>query len=130
MTTPATPDFVELQLTAAGVAFAGEGGIVRMNNGHYSYTFTASQPVRVLSSEWRRGFPVKTFDGQPILQIAKPSPAPVSASSSSAAPAAKAKTRSSRFISPAASHTDAPAQPVSQATQPAAAASVAEAEVK
>jgi hypothetical protein len=121
-------DFVQVQLSAAGITFAGEGATVRIANGHYSYFFTPGNPVKVLSSEWRRSLSLKNFQGTPILEVA---PAP---SLPSAVPAATrsvtAATRSSRFFSPAASHTDAPAQPVSQATQPAAAASAAEAEVK
>jgi hypothetical protein len=121
-------DFVQAQLSAAGITFASKGASVRISNGHFSYLFTPGNPVKVLSSEWRRSLSIQAHEGQPILEVAPPPSLP------SAAPAAikavTAATRSSRFFSPAASHTDAPAQPVSQATQPAAAASAAEAEVK
>ena len=84
MTPPS--DFVQVQLSAAGVAFAGTGGQVRIANGHFAYLFSATKPVRVLTSEWSRTLSRKTFNGAPILMIAPtpvpaqptPSPAPLS----------------------------------------------------
>jgi hypothetical protein len=121
-------DFVQAQLSAAGITFAGEGALVRISNGHFSYCFTPGNSVKVLTSEWRRFLSLREYQGKPILEVAPPPSLPSAAPA--ATRAATAASRSSRFFSPAASHTDAPAQPVSQATQPAAAASAAEAEVK
>jgi hypothetical protein len=63
-------DFVQVQLTAAGVAFAGAAGVVRVGNGHFDYTFKAGTPVRMLSSEWRKHFSKQRSSGQPIFEIA------------------------------------------------------------
>jgi hypothetical protein len=98
----AAPDFVQVQLTAAGVAFAGAGGYVRIANGHFAYTFTAVQPVRVLSSEWARMLSRQCAGGAPILQLA--------------VAAAKAASTGKRVIKVPASHTDAPQSPVVQPT--------------
>ena len=116
-------DFIQVQLSAAGVAFAGAGAQVRIANGHFCYIFTPGKPVRVLSSEYRRVLAVKLFNGAPIFEIAH-----AILSTPAAAPVKAGSQRSARVISPAISHTDAPAQPVSQATQPAA--SAADTEVK
>jgi hypothetical protein len=96
------------------MAYVGEGGALRIANGHYSYTFTPGATVRVLSSEWARGFPVIDYNGQPVLAVVSVISAAVKPSSSR------------RVILPDASHTDAPAQGAS----PAAATTAAEAEVK
>jgi hypothetical protein len=91
-------DFVQVQLSPAGIALS-ESTSVRISNAHFNYCFTPGQPVKVLSSEWRRTLSLKTYQGSQILVLApvadpaapqKPTPAP------------------GRFISPAASHTDAP----------------------
>jgi hypothetical protein len=119
-----TSDFVDLQLSSAGIAFCGQGASLRIANGHYDYTFTPGTPVRVLSSEWRRGFPVKTCNGQPILEVIPEAPA-------ARPPVKAASLRAARVISPAASHTDAPAQPASAPNNPSAAdAAATEPEVK
>jgi hypothetical protein len=118
-------DFVQVQLSAAGLAFAGAGGQVRIANGHFCYIFTPGKPVRVLASEWRRVLSIKLFNGQPIFEIA---PAILSTPTAPAAPVKAGSQRAARVISPAISHTDAPAQPVFQATQPAA--NAADPEVK
>jgi len=86
----AASDFVQVQLSAAGIAFAGAGATVRIVNGHFSYVFTPGKPVRVLSSEWRRALSLKTVNGKAILELA---PAPAAAPKVIAVPA---------------THTDAP----------------------
>jgi hypothetical protein len=108
-----TPDFVQVQLSATGVAYAGAGAKVVVANGHYAYAFTPGQSVKVLTSEWRSSLSLKMSDGQPIFEVAS----------------GAAKTSSGRTISPDASHTDAPEQST-KATQTAAAASAADPEVK
>jgi hypothetical protein len=113
MAAAATPDLVQVQLSAAGIAFAGTGAQVIISNAHYSYSFAPGKPVKVLTSEWRRSLSLRMFDGQPVLEVAS----------------SPAKATPGRVISPGASHTDAPEQPV-KATQPAAEASAAEPEVK
>ena len=112
-------DFIQVQLSPAGVAFAGKGGAVRIANGHFDYTFTASKPVRVLTSEWRKALSLKVYKGAPILEAV-----------AAAAPAAPAKPAppQSHTVSPAASHTDAAAQPATEA--PAAKAAETQVEVK
>jgi hypothetical protein len=112
--TTVTSDFVQVQLTAAGIAMAGTDGSVRIANGHFSYVFTAGNAVRVLSSEWRRVLSLKLYQGQAILEIA-----PVATVA-----ATKTSASSTRVVSPVASHTDAPTQSA------ASTSSAAEAEVK
>lgn len=71
MTTKAAvkSDFVEIQLSPAGVTFAGKGGVVQIANGHFSYKITATKPVRVLTSEWSRTLSRESFNGQPIFEL-------------------------------------------------------------
>jgi hypothetical protein len=97
--TTAASDFVQVQLSAAGLNYAGSSATVRIANGHFSYVFTGSNPVRVLSSEWRRVLSLKQYQGQPIFEIAPT--APVAATPAAAAPV-------THVISAPASHTDAP----------------------
>jgi len=99
-------DFVDVQLSAAGVKFAGDGGTVRIATAHFSYAFTADTPVRVLSSEWRRVLSLKNYQGVAILEI-------VSDATATAETAAKTTASSKRTATVAASHTDAPAQSTS-----------------
>lgn len=65
-------DFVDVELSAAGLAFAGESGAVRISSAHLSYAFQAGKTVRVLTSEWSRLLARENHNGQPILQIARP----------------------------------------------------------
>ncbi len=44
-------DFVNVRLSEAGRAFAGEHGVVRVANAHMGYSFSGDAPQRVLSSE-------------------------------------------------------------------------------
>lgn len=67
--TQAKSDFVNVQLSAAGVAFAGAVKQVRISNGHFSYTFTAGTAVRVLTSEWSRVLSRERYQGQPIFEL-------------------------------------------------------------
>lgn len=102
-------DFVEVQLSAAGVKFAGTGGTVRISTAHLSYAFTATTPVRVLSSEWRRVLSLKNYASAAILEI-------VSDATATAETAAKTTASSKRTATVAASHTDAPTQSTSTTT--------------
>jgi len=107
MTASTMPDFVQVQLSAAGIAFAGSG-TVRISNGHFNYAFTPGNSVRVLSSEWRRVLSLKNYQGSPILALT-PIPAPTASS--------KPTSAAGRVISPAASHTDAPQPTVEKAAE-------------
>jgi len=117
MTTNVTPDFVQVQLSAAGISFAGAGAKVTLTNGHYNYAFTPGSPVKVLTSEWSRYLSLKSFEGQPILEVVptvavKPAPPTIE-------------------IVPGASHIDAPEQPAAQPTSKSKAAkNTADSEVK
>jgi hypothetical protein len=117
----ATPDFVQVQLTAAGIAFAGAGQTLRVCNGHFDYTFTPGNPVKVLISEWSRVLSAQLSNGQPVFELV-----------STGAQAAQ-QSGASVTISPEASHSDAPAQPAPQPafkTKSTAAKSAAATEVK
>jgi hypothetical protein len=84
-------DFVQVQLSPAGVAFAGPGGSVRVTNGRFDYTFAQGTPVRVLVSEWRKVLSLRSHQGAAIFEaVAAPSVV--------------------RTISPVSSHSDAPEQ--------------------
>jgi hypothetical protein len=100
MTASAASDFVQVQLSAAGVKFAGAGGMVRIATAHFFYAFTATTPVRVLTSEWRRVLSLKTYQGAAILQV-------ISETSATAEISATANAASKRTVTVAASHTDA-----------------------
>jgi len=100
MTPPS--DFVQVQLSPSGAALAGESGVVRISNGHFSYVFSAT-PTRVLTSEWARVLSLKVCQGQPILMLAP-----------DVAALKPAKPAPSRANYPTASHTDAPAQPATE----------------
>jgi hypothetical protein len=102
-------DFVSVQLSPAGVAFAGAGGQVRVANGHFTYTFTAAAPVRVLSSEWTRLLSLKKVGAEPMLQVV--AAAMVAKPASPAAKAAVSAPAPVRVDSPADAHTDS-TQPV------------------
>jgi len=65
-----TSDFVEIDLSPAGVTFAGKGGVVKISNGHFSYAVASGKTVRVLTSEWSRVLSKETYAGQPIFQVA------------------------------------------------------------
>ena len=94
----AVSDFVQVQLSATGIAFAGKGATLRVGNGHFDYTFMPGAPVRVLTSEWRKTLSLKAYAGQPILEVAP----------TAAAAPAKPVAAASHTISPAVSHTDPP----------------------
>lgn len=68
-------DFVQVQLTDAGAKL----GAVTVSNAHMSYRFTAGQPVRVLTSEWRRVLSRERLKGEALFEIAPDAPAPAKA---------------------------------------------------
>jgi hypothetical protein len=98
-----TSDFVEVQLSTTGVKFAGAGATMKIATAHFSYTFTATTPTRVLTSEWRRVLSLKTYRGAAILEVVSESEATVETAASIAA-------SSKRTATVGASHTDAPEQ--------------------
>jgi len=71
-----TPDFVQVQLTAAGKAFAGAHPLT-ISNGRRSFTFQGTGQVKVeLSYEWKAFLckQVVNSNGEAMFEIA-PSPA-------------------------------------------------------
>jgi hypothetical protein len=63
------PDFLLVQLTPAGVAFA-KGGPLRSSNGRISMTFTPGVPVKAARFEWDMLLKDHcTPDGQPLFEI-------------------------------------------------------------
>ena len=63
-------DFIDIELSAAGMAMAGAGGTVRIASRHLSYTFKAGAAIAVLTSEWTRFFSKQTYQGAAIFQLA------------------------------------------------------------
>lgn len=61
-------DFVNVQLTAAGIAAAG--GALRITAHHMSYEFKPGVPVRVLTSEWARVLSSETLRGLNLFELA------------------------------------------------------------
>jgi hypothetical protein len=46
-------DFVQVRLTSAGLAFAGEAGVLRLGTSKMNYVFTGEQSTEVLrAGEW------------------------------------------------------------------------------
>jgi uncharacterized protein YfiM (DUF2279 family) len=66
----AQSDFVQAQLSAAGIAMAGSAGVVQINTAHFSYKFSAGVAVKVLTSEWSRVLAKELYQGQPIFELA------------------------------------------------------------
>ena len=62
-------DFVEVQLSAAGLEFAG-GCDLRIATLHMHYTFQPGIPVRVLTSEWSRVLERESWKGQALFELA------------------------------------------------------------
>jgi hypothetical protein len=61
-------DFVNVQLSAAGMAFAN-GAPVRIATLHMNYTFAPGKPVRVLTSEWAKALSRETVKGLSIFEL-------------------------------------------------------------
>jgi hypothetical protein len=71
MTTTATQsDFVNVQLTAAGVQAAGVNGVIQINAHRLSYKFTPGSTTRVLSSEWTKVLSKQMLQGKAIFELA------------------------------------------------------------
>lgn len=65
----AKSDFVNVRLSDAGRAFAGEHGIVRIANAHMNYAFTDDKQQRVLTSEWAKVLSTVVFEGKSVFEI-------------------------------------------------------------
>jgi hypothetical protein len=63
-------DFVDVQLSPAGITAVGANGSVRITAGRMSYVFTPGSRVKVLTSEWAKILSKKMLRGQTILQLA------------------------------------------------------------
>ena len=62
-------DFVNVRLSVAGRAFAGDNGVVRIANAHMSYKFASDKPQRVLTSEWTKILSTEQVQGSPMFEI-------------------------------------------------------------
>jgi hypothetical protein len=82
MATTVQSDFVDVQLSAAGVAMVGADGALQIANAHLSYKFTPGTVTRVLTSEWSKVLSRETFGGDPIFE---PAPAAAAAQTTSRA---------------------------------------------
>ena len=96
-------DYVQVQLTAAGVEMAGTGKYVRVLFANSDLTFDIGKPLRVTRFEWS-SLRARLFKGQPIFEVV-PSGAPAAAaapapSPSPAAPAAVAPNHPSKIWPP------------------------------
>lgn len=69
-------DFVNVRLSAAGRAFAGENGTVRIANAHMTYKFSGNKPQRVLTSEWSKILSAESYQGSPMFEIVPTAAAP------------------------------------------------------
>lgn len=69
-------DFIEVRLSAAGVKFAGDGGVVRVNASRRDFAFEAGKPQRVLKAyEWSHILAPMQCNGEPIFEIVTEAPA-------------------------------------------------------
>lgn len=98
-------DFVDVQLSAAGLALTGEEGALHISNGRLAYRFAPGSTTRVLTSEWTRVLSRETRDGQALLE-AVVAPAAPPRRSAAAAPIAPATTPE-----PAAAEDSSPSTP-------------------
>lgn len=98
MTTQKPSDFVQVQLSAAGIAFAA-GGAVRISTAHFSYEFKPGTQVRVLTSEWSGALSRERISGETIFELV---PAPADATPSTAAAPAPVEAESQTKAPPAA----------------------------
>ena len=69
MSTQKPSDFVNVQLSADGLAYAN-GKQLRIGTGRLDYTFKGSSPVRVLTSEWAKVLSKQTIKGAAIFALA------------------------------------------------------------
>src|SRR5208282_1066067 len=64
-------DFVEVQLSAAGVKMAGASGTVGVHNGRRDFVFKAGVPQKVLAAyEWSHVLAPTLYQGQPVFELA------------------------------------------------------------
>jgi hypothetical protein len=70
MTSAVQSDFVDVQLSAAGLAMVGVDGALQIANAHLSYKFTPGKSTRVLTSEWAKLLSKETIQGQNVLELA------------------------------------------------------------
>lgn len=63
-------DFIDIQLSAAGIAFAGKNGTLQISTGRFSYAFKPGESQRVLVSEWSRTIAQEMFEGKTLFEIA------------------------------------------------------------
>ena len=101
-------DFVQVQMSEAGIAFAGTGGTIRVENSRSHFVFTAGKPLRVVKSyEWGYLATQKNADGKPLFELV-PAAAPVAPEAPTAEEVAAAAAAAATLAAQheAASHTD------------------------
>ncbi len=65
-------DWVQVRLSEAGLAFAGDSATVNVANTHMHYTFQGTTPTRVLRyAEWDKLLSKETINGQPMFELAE-----------------------------------------------------------
>jgi hypothetical protein len=64
-------DFITIQLSAAGVEFAGAGGVVAIRNSRREFEFHAGQPQKVLRAyEWSHILSPMMVGADPMFDVA------------------------------------------------------------
>jgi hypothetical protein len=63
-------EFVQVQMSAAGVAYAGVGGVIRAENSRSHFAFVAGEAQRVVRGyEWGYLRDLKDAAGKPLFEI-------------------------------------------------------------
>jgi hypothetical protein len=68
----AKSDFLDIELSPAGLLMAGASGAIRITNRHFNYQLKAGATARVLTSEWAKVLSKQLYQGQPIFKLASP----------------------------------------------------------
>lgn len=69
------PDFIDVQLSAAGAKAVGDGSL-RVANAHFHYEFKPGAPVKVTRKyEWGNVLSQLAIEGEPLLEPAPERPA-------------------------------------------------------
>ena len=66
----ANSDFIDIELSEAGLALVGADGAVRVTALNFSYQLRPGEKARVLTSEWSRALSLETHQGRAIFQQA------------------------------------------------------------
>ncbi len=94
-------DFVQVQLSAAGVKMAGAGAVVRVVKAQSDFVFKAGVPQRVtLAWEWAKLLAPMKYQGQPIFEIVAATAAPATAGTAAVAAASAAAPSAPATVAP------------------------------